>query len=205
MFVQSTLSKKRDSNIPFAYWAVDRFGIPESVIDFGCGPGVILNTLLRITPDSKNVHACAIDYFAEARQYLDPRIHFAKLDLSYYGEQDPLPNEFLQPFEWIICTEVAEHLPKNVAYNFICMLVAVVKNGGTIFFSAAQPGDKGTGHVNEQPKQYWIDIWNQFGFKNQKHDFEEYYLKARPKQKIDRLTGKRLPGYARNLLVLRKN
>jgi hypothetical protein len=34
-------------------------------------------------------------------------------------------------------------------------VAAAVQPGGTLIWSAAQPGQGGTGHINCQPKDYW--------------------------------------------------
>lgn len=57
--------------------------------------------------------------------------------------------------------EVAEHLPPFRAQGFIddlCSLAPVV------VFSAAIPGQGGTGHINEQWPDYWVEKFENNGF-----------------------------------------
>jgi hypothetical protein len=58
--------------------------------------------------------------------------------------------------------EVAEHLRPEMGaalVRFICDLGAP-----TVVFSAAQPGQGGTGHVNEQPPVYWAEQFAARGY-----------------------------------------
>jgi len=56
-------------------------------------------------------------------------------------------------YELAYCFEVAEHLSPDLGDKLIDFLV---DNSETIVFTAAVPGQRGTGHINEQPKEYWI-------------------------------------------------
>jgi 2-polyprenyl-3-methyl-5-hydroxy-6-metoxy-1,4-benzoquinol methylase len=204
MEIKICLNKKRTANIPFAHWLIDRFVIPQRIIDFGCGSGVILNTILKLIPDDVDTELYAMDGMEEAKEFLDKRIRFAQCDFSECGEIYILPEMVQHQFDWVISTEVAEHLPKECAKDFIRLLTNSVYPLGKIFFSAAQPGDGGEGHYNEQPKKYWRDMFIEMDFEECPHDFETYFQKVCPNQKIDKLTGKRLPGYARNLMIFRR-
>jgi hypothetical protein len=57
-------------------------------------------------------------------------------------------------FDVAVSMEVAEHLPATTADRYVDLLTEVAP---TVVFSAATPGQGGTGHVNEQPHEYWID------------------------------------------------
>jgi hypothetical protein len=57
--------------------------------------------------------------------------------------------------------EVAEHLPPALGdrlVSFLCETAPVV------VITAARPGQGGTGHINEQPKSYWVDRFAGNGF-----------------------------------------
>jgi SAM-dependent methyltransferase len=58
------------------------------------------------------------------------------------------------------CFEVAEHVPANLADALVSFLVG---RGARIVLTAAPPGQGGTGHVNEQPASYWIDLFAAHG------------------------------------------
>lgn len=59
-----------------------------------------------------------------------------------------------------LCLEVAEHLPPEMAPGLVRFLVS---RAPRIVFSAAHPGQGGTGHLNEQPKEYWIRQFEEAG------------------------------------------
>lgn len=52
--------------------------------------------------------------------------------------------------------EVAEHLPRRLGFELVEFLVGVAPD---VVFSAAPPGQGGVGHVNEQPREYWIEAF----------------------------------------------
>jgi hypothetical protein len=68
----------------------------------------------------------------------------------------------------------------------------VVALAETIVFTAAPPGQGGTGHLNEQPAEYWI---SRFARRGMRRDHE---LEARVR---DGFTGARSRWLAANVLV----
>jgi SAM-dependent methyltransferase len=59
--------------------------------------------------------------------------------------------------------EVAEHLPPELGerlVEFMCQIDAP-----TVVFSAAQPGQGGTGHINEQPSAHWAQRFAERGYR----------------------------------------
>jgi hypothetical protein len=57
--------------------------------------------------------------------------------------------------------EVAEHLPASVAGSFVALLCRAAH---AVVFTAAVPGQGGSDHVNEQPREYWIARFDARGF-----------------------------------------
>jgi hypothetical protein len=51
------------------------------------------------------------------------------------------------------CFEVAEHVLAEFADALVSLLA---KTAPIVVFTAAPPGQGGSGHVNEQPADYWI-------------------------------------------------
>jgi hypothetical protein len=49
---------------------------------------------------------------------------------------------------------VAEHLPPELGDALVAFLGGL---GPRVLFTAAAPGQGGQGHINEQPREYWID------------------------------------------------
>ncbi|MBM3573091.1 MAG: hypothetical protein FJX52_12175 [Alphaproteobacteria bacterium] len=56
---------------------------------------------------------------------------------------------------------MAEHLPASRAAGFVADLVALAP---IILFSAAIPGQTGTGHINEQWPDYWAELFGRHGY-----------------------------------------
>lgn len=118
---------------------------PKSVLDVGCGAGRILSTL-------KEKYKCnvkGIDYSPDAFNHANPNIS------DYLFVEDATSKDFKcdRKYDLVICTEVAEHLENKLA---LAMIDNLCKSGDTILFSAAIPGQSGTGHINCRPVNYWI-------------------------------------------------
>lgn len=114
------------------------------VLDVGCGPGIYVQALRDI-----GVQADGVD--------IDPRCPFDKIDVfsaAFLEQYTP------QKYDLCLCLEVAEHLPADLAEEFISRLV---RTAPLIMFSAAVPGQGGHGHINCQPKDYWLE---KFGREN---------------------------------------
>ena len=71
------------------------------------------------------------------------------------------PLDLGRRFDLVQSLEVAEHLPAVSAAGFVENLV---RHGGIILFSAAVPHQGGEHHVNEQPPQYWRELFARQGF-----------------------------------------
>jgi hypothetical protein len=69
-------------------------------------------------------------------------------------------------FDVAYCFEVAEHLCPELGDRLVKFLTRIA---GVVIFTAAQPGQGGTGHVNEQPPRYWIDRFEAAGLRYQAH------------------------------------
>lgn len=116
---------------------------PESVVDVGCGTGAWLARFQQ----------CGV------RQVLGLEsspigAHLADIDPSRIRRVDvSRPFHLERTFDLAMSLEVAEHLPEESAAGFIQSLTAL---GSVVLFSAAVPGQTGTGHINEQWPSYWV-------------------------------------------------
>ena len=135
---------------------------PQSVIDIGCGTGMILSNLARYGVDVRGVDGSRSAINASS---ISDRI-------LRWNLERPLPE--LGKFDLAICTEVAEHLPANVASELVSQLVSL---SDVILFTAATPGQGGRHHLNEQPHSYWVALFAQHGFTRNPGD-EAYLLEG---------------------------
>ncbi len=122
---------------------------PARVIDVGAGEGHWLLAFEQLGAD-----VIGLDGSYVTSSPLGDR--FLPHDLS-----TPLPEHLAGRFDLALSLEVAEHLPRARAASFVrdlCQLAPVV------VFSAAIPGQGGTGHVNEQWPSYWCDLFEAEGF-----------------------------------------
>jgi len=122
----------------------------RSVVDFGCGQGAWLRAWSETGADVMGVDGPYVD----RRDMLIDAENFRAADLAN-------PIDLGRRFDLVQSVEVAEHLPAAKAESFVDTLVA---HGPMVLFSAALPGQGGENHVNEQPLDYWRDIFRSRGY-----------------------------------------
>jgi SAM-dependent methyltransferase len=123
---------------------------PRTVVDVGCGTGVLLEELRSIGKiDVLGLELADAAISICARRGLVVR----KFDL----ERDPPPELHS---DVAVSTEVAEHLPASCADRFVELLSGIAD---AVVLTAATPSQGGTDHVNEQPNAYWIDKFDARG------------------------------------------
>jgi hypothetical protein len=127
-------------------WWCGTYGVPRTMIDYGSGDGWWSHSFKSIGAE----HCYAVELDPIAAEHTHPDVQFIQHDLRM-----PL-TDLQRPFELVMCIEVAEHIPKHLAHN--ALLATLVKStANVLLFSAAQPGQPGTGHINLQPQSYWIE------------------------------------------------
>jgi glycosyltransferase involved in cell wall biosynthesis len=105
------------------------------VLDVGCGPGTYIDAYLQqgltaqgIEPDSRTQHA------------------------------NIAPGSLLDPLAYtapaVVCLEVLEHIDPTHGQLALTNLVNACED--MLIFSAARPGQGGTGHINCRPRADWI-------------------------------------------------
>jgi len=128
------------------------FKKPRSILDVGCGDGVWLS---EITKKWNFQDIAAIDAPTSSFRYLSgrPEIKIIRQD---FESNSNLPQN---SFDIVLCLEVLEHLNEKTALE-VANQISCAK---LLLFSAATPGQGGTGHINERPHQYWHQFFDSKG------------------------------------------
>ncbi len=137
-----------------AYFAIlHEYIRPQSVIDIGCGVG----TWLKAAHEKGAQTLIGIDGPWNSQEAMcTPSIAFIPTDLNL-----PFVPLVKQRFDLAMSLEVAEHLEEKSASAFVTNLCAL---SDAVLFSAAIPGQGGTGHINEQWQSYWATFFAAEGY-----------------------------------------
>jgi hypothetical protein len=118
--------------------AVDVLWLPTSLVDFGCGEGVLVQWARQHGIDAMGVDlAVPDDVPTLVRADLTERVDLGRT------------------FCWVLCWEVAEHLPASAAETLVDTLVRHMHPMGRILFTAAGPGQRGPGHIHCAAPAFW--------------------------------------------------
>jgi SAM-dependent methyltransferase len=121
----------------------------ERTLDVGCGTGEYV-AALRIA----GVEAIGVEYSQRLRRRCVRKgIDVYPFDLA---QATPLPPG--APFDLAYSLEVAEHVSEDFSDALVAYLA---RASDRIVFTAAQPGQGGTGHINEQPREYWVEKFHE--------------------------------------------
>lgn len=110
---------------------------PQKVLDIGCGGTATYVEAMR----SKGINAKGYDPNPMVRE-------------SDYVRQVSM-FELNEVSDLVICLEVAEHIHFIQSDEIVSKLCSFLEKGGSLIFSAAQPGQGGVGHINCQYPSFW--------------------------------------------------
>jgi len=154
---------------------------PTSLIDLGCGNGDLAKGFL-----DRGVDAYGIEGTENARcksQLSSKRLGINDLRYS---------TVFLRQFDLAICLEVAEHIEQEYADIFVDNLL---KASDRILLSAAGITQRGIGHVNCQPVEYWLNKMSERGM------CPDFCIAEKIKEKLFHWRNKKgIKAYYQNLL-----
>jgi 2-polyprenyl-3-methyl-5-hydroxy-6-metoxy-1,4-benzoquinol methylase len=122
---------------------------PLKVLDLGCGVGRSLDYFI-----SQGVDCFGIEGSSVAISKANHPERIMLFDLS--KELD-----LKKKYDLIWSFEFVEHIHPRHINN---LMKTFVNHSNTVIISAAQPGQGGDGHFNEQSQSYWVAQFNQHGY-----------------------------------------
>lgn len=122
---------------------------PQTVLDVGCGTGKSLDYLV-----DKGVAVQGVEGSPMAIEHASHPELILRWDLNGELKLD-------RRFDLVWCFEVAEHIHPKFVQSFVRTLT---NHSGVVIMSAAHPGQGGQGHFNEQPREYWIELFASVGY-----------------------------------------
>lgn len=126
----------------YLYHLFSIWGVPESVVDLGCGRGAWLATCR----DFGVTQVVGIDGDWNCQQaMLDSHIEFHSTNLERKISLN-------SRFDLAISLEVAEHLRPESSDTFVASLTGL---SDVIMFGAAFSGQPGVNHINTRPHSFW--------------------------------------------------
>jgi SAM-dependent methyltransferase len=156
---------------------------PSSVVDVGCGTGVLLERLRAY-----GVQVKGLEYAEAALKYCQMRgLDVVKFDV----EAGRLLTE-VKNADVVVSMEVGQQIHAASADRYIDLLCGIAN---IIVFSSATPGQGDRAPRNEKPHQYWIEKFAQRGYR-----FEEVLSVQWRKEWEGRGTA---PWFYRNVLIFR--
>ena len=125
---------------------------PKSVIDLGCGCGFLLERLKEHGVSTLK----GIDGSDQAESDWSEDIKtFAEVhDLVKFKPEGR--------YDLAVCMEVAEHIPQDKSSRVVKVVTSAASK--FVWWTAAVPGQGGTGHVNCQSICYWVREFENQGF-----------------------------------------
>jgi len=128
-------------------------GIPESLLDVGCGDGTMVKLASQI-----GVRSTGVDQLQPTKDG----------NFFYQNLVDKFSNK--EKVNMVLCLEVAEHIHES-AHATLCDTCTdnlIEGRGNFLVFSAAYPNQGGIGHVAERPAKYWMDQFSLRGLNYRK-------------------------------------
>ena len=139
-------------------------GPNSSVLELGAGLGCYTYYF-----NSSGYLSSIVGYDGAANVYDASGGFIQRADLTVprnFGRPQQRPGQEVQEreryYDWVICLEVAEHIPREYESIFVTNLIST--NPGGIVLSWASPTQPGSGHVNGRTNAYVIDLMYTKGY-----------------------------------------
>lgn len=135
---------------------------PRTLGDFGCGIGSFLQGAKE-----KEV---LVQGFEIGGNHAEKYTHD---DIKEHIEfnRDISKEMYSGHYEITLCIEVAEHIEEKNAWQLVSNLAWATNK--ICVFTAAPPGQDGTGHINLQPQSYWKNLFKKHGLNYNKNLTED--------------------------------
>lgn len=150
-FYNSQIYGSLQSAQVYLYHLFSIWGVPERVVDIGCGRGAWLATCRDF--GVKRVVGIDGDWNSQEAM-LDPGIEFHSANLE---KRLTLTG----PFDLAISLEVAEHLQPESSDTFVGSLSSL---SDVVLFGAAFTGQPGVNHINTRPHSFWAEKFFEHGY-----------------------------------------
>jgi glycosyltransferase involved in cell wall biosynthesis len=136
--------------VRLANYIVSNFSF-SAFLDFGCSTGLYLNEIKKLVPTIE-----CIGYEFSENAVKEALCN----DVLQYDLTQPLKRPKIENTLGL-CLEVLEHIDD---LNWVPVLLNITNLSNTIIFSAAVPGQGGTGHINCRHKIDWIRRFHSLGW-----------------------------------------
>ena len=136
----------REKNYNFAKTIYELYNF-DSVVDLGCSIGTFLEPFFKNGKRVQGYEYCYEESMNGIKQ-IDGLINNIK-----FGDVTKEIDDNTK-YDCSVSIEVAEHIPNEFSESLVKNLIKLSK--GFIIFTAARPGQSGTGHINCQEKDFWI-------------------------------------------------
>ena len=157
-FFECHLKYARDYSIKTMDWYLSSFPM-ESVVDFGCGIGSYLEIAHSLGLKVKGYEISEV-----AKKYTSENIQ------KFIEYRDcTLPIIPMKSYDTVLSFETAEHIRAEGTQQFVNNILNAV--GKHLLFTAAPPGQQGTGHINLQPREFWIAQFSELDYNQELTDF----------------------------------
>jgi|9_EtaG_2_1085328.scaffolds.fasta_scaffold20426_2 cyclopropane fatty-acyl-phospholipid synthase-like methyltransferase len=130
-----------------------------SLVDIGCGEGQYVNFF-----NKNGIHSIGYEGNPDVEKLTANHKPYTFAHGKCHFKDFALPCEFGEIFQWGICIEVGEHIPKKYEDTFLKNIDSCITDG--LIISWAIPGQGGHGHVNCQTNQYIKDKFKSMGYEN---------------------------------------
>jgi len=150
--------RKARASAPGVFRSFERlFPTIQRLADVGAGSGAFAACALE-----RGYDVVACEHSAFGRMMARARgVKARRFDLT-----DVPPAQLGSTMDLAYCFEVAEHVAPALGDRLVAFLAELAS---WVVFTAAQPGQGGTGHVNERPPAYWIGRFEERGMRY-RHD-----------------------------------